>query len=128
MIVVDTSVWVNALRDQLSGEARRLAALLDNDEVAVAIPIRLEILSGARRVELSRLSRLLSALPTYYPSNATWQRIEGWLATIKQAGGHFGIGDLLIAAIGAEQHAPIWSLDNDFARLAKLKLIELYRP
>lgn len=128
MIVVDTSVWVNALRDRKSSEARHLAALLDNDEVAIAIPIRLEILSGARRTELSRLSRVLSALPTYYPNNATWQRIEGWLATIKQAGDHFGIGDLLIAGIGTEQNSPIWSLDGDFARMAKLKWIELYRP
>lgn len=128
MIVVDTSVWITAFRNQKSAEASHLTALLDSDEVAIAIPIRLEILSGARRTELLRLSRILSALPTYYPSDATWHRIESWLATIKQGGDHFGVGDLLIAAIGTERDAPIWSLDGDFARMAKLKLIELYRP
>ena len=49
MIVVDTSVWINAFRDQKSSEARHLSELLDRDAVAIAIPIRLEILSGARR-------------------------------------------------------------------------------
>lgn len=128
MIVVDTSVWINAFRNQKSAEARHLSELLDNDEVAIAIPIRIEILSGARRSDQPRLSRTLSALPTFYPSAATWQRIEGWLGTIKNAGDWFGVGDLLIAGIGAENHAAIWSLDGDFARMAKLKLIELYRP
>lgn len=127
MIVVDTSVWINALRDQKSSEARHLKDLLDNDEVAIAIPIRIELLSGANRSDQPRLIRTLSALPILFPSDATWRRIEGWLGTIKNAGDWFGVGDLLIAGIGAENHAAIWSLDGDFARMAKLKLIELYR-
>jgi predicted nucleic acid-binding protein len=128
MIVVDTSVWINAFRDKRSTEARQLNELLDNDDVAIAIPIRIEILSGARRSEQQRLKRTLSALPTFYPNDATWRRIEVWLRTIKDAGDWFGFGDLLIAGIGAENRAAIWSLDGDFARMAKLKLIELYRP
>jgi len=128
MIVVDTSVWINAFRDQNSSEARRLSQLLDDDNVAIAAPIRIEILSGARRADLPRLSRMLSALPTFYPSEATWQRIEEWFGTIKSAGDQFGVGDLLIAAIGAEHHSAIWSLDTNFIRTGKLKFIEIYRP
>lgn len=128
MIVVDTSVWINAFRDRKSSEARHLSDLLDNDEVAIAIPTRIELLSGARRSDQPRLSRTLSALPIFFPHDATWRRIESWLGTIKNAGDWFGVGDLLIAGIGAENHAKIWSLDGDFARMAKLKLIELYRP
>lgn len=128
MIVVDTSVWINAFRDRNSSEARRLSQLLDDDEVAIAIPIRIEILSGARRADTARLSRMLSALPTFFPSEATWRRIEQWLGTIKNAGDRFGVGDLLIAAIGAEHQASVWSLDSDFSRMARLKLIEIYRP
>ena len=128
MIVVDTSVWINAFRDSKSAEARHLSELLDNDEVAIAIPIRIELLSGARRSEQPRLSRTLSALPTFHPDETTWHTIEDWLVTIKTAGDWFGVGDLLIAGIAAQNHAAIWSLDVDFARMAKLKLIELYRP
>ena len=128
MIVVDTSVWISAFRDRESFEARHLTELLDSDEVAIAIPTRIEILSGARRLEQARLSRILSALPTFYPADATWRRIEGWLGIIKSSGDWFGVGDLLIAGIGAENNAAIWSLDNGFARMAKLKLIDRYRP
>jgi predicted nucleic acid-binding protein len=127
MIVVDSSVWINAFRNQKSSEARHLSDLLDDDEVGISIPIRIELLSGARRSDLPRLSRTLSALPIYFPNDSTWGRIEGWLETIKAAGERFGIGDLLIAAIAAENQVAIWSLDSDFARMAKLKLIELHR-
>lgn len=127
MIVVDTSVWISAFRNQKSSEAQHLSDLLDNDEVAIAIPIRIELLSGARRSDLPLLSRTLSALPIYFPNDATWRRLEGWLPTIKNGGDRFGVGDLLIAGIAAENQAAIWSLDGDFARMAKLKLIELHR-
>jgi predicted nucleic acid-binding protein len=128
MIVVDTSVWINALRDRNSSEARHLTQLLDADEAAIAINIRIEILSGAPRADMPRLGRLLSALPTFYPSETTWQRIEQWLGTIKSSGDRFGVGDLIIAALGAEHQAAVWSLDSDFSRMARLKLIEIHRP
>ena len=128
MIIVDTSVWINALRDKKSAEAMGLSKLLDGDDAALAIPTRIEILSGARRTDLARLKRALSALPTFYPSSATWQRIESWLESIKNAGDSFGVGDLLIASIGAENNAAIWSLDGDFNRMARLDLIQLYQP
>jgi len=65
-------------------------------------------------------------LPTFYPTDATWRQIANWLGKIKSSGDSFGVGDLLIAAIGAENDAAIWSLDNDFARMAKLRLIDCY--
>jgi predicted nucleic acid-binding protein len=127
VIVVDTSVWINAFRNEKSSEARHLSELLDDDEVAIAIPIRIELLF--RRLPLGSVVVEPDAIrfARCFPNEATWRRIEGWLGTIKNAGDRFGVGDLLIAAIAAENHARIWSLDGDFARMAKLKLVELYR-
>jgi predicted nucleic acid-binding protein len=127
MIVVDTSVWIDALRSRQSKEFRHLSKLLDADRVAMAIPVRIEILSGSPRAQQAQLSRTLSALPLMYPSDSTWHRIEEWLDTIKRAGDCFGVGDLLIAGIAAEHHAAVWSLDSDFVRMAKLKLITLHQ-
>jgi predicted nucleic acid-binding protein len=127
MIVVDTSVWINALRSHDSKESRHLIELLDADQVAMAIPVRVEILSGSQRSQQATLSRTLSALPLLYPRESTWHRIEGWLGAIKNAGDWFGVGDLLIAGIAADHGAAVWSLDSDFARMAKLKLVNLHR-
>ena len=126
MIVVDTSVWVAALRDSRSPEARTLAALLDADEVALPMPVRVELLSGASRRDLPRLRRALSALPVLYPSDDTWHLLDAWIDRTAAAGDHFGIGDLLIAALASDIGALIWSLDGDFKRLEQLRLIHLH--
>jgi predicted nucleic acid-binding protein len=128
MIVVDTSVWVAALRDGVCREARALAALLDADEVTLAVPVRIEILAGASKRDLPQLRRTLSALPVVYPGEETWTLIDEWIDRTAPRGQRFGFGDLLIGALAAETGALDWSLDADFTRMSKAGLIQLYEP
>jgi predicted nucleic acid-binding protein len=128
MILVDTSVWVAAFRSARGAEGLHLQALLDADDVALAAPVRIEILSGVSRADRPRLRRSLSALPLFFPSDATWQRLDDWVERAGEAGDRFGVADLLIGAIAAEQKQPIWSLDGDFARMARLRFLDVYRP
>lgn len=128
MIFVDTSVWVEALRSAESTTARGLGGLLDSSEVALSVPVRVEILAGASNRDHVRLRRVLSALPLFFPTEQTWLRIDDWLGRARSAGERFGFGDLLIAAIAADHHAPIWSLDRDFVRMARVGLVEVHQP
>ena len=130
MIFVDTSVWISALRDGKSPEARGLTLLLDSDEVALSIPVYLEVLTRAvTREKRYHLRRALSALPVFYPSTETWARIGKWIERAADRGDRFGIRDLLVASIAADRSAPVWSLDADFERMARLfQFVELFQP
>jgi predicted nucleic acid-binding protein len=128
VIVVDTSIWVATLRSSASPLVAVLQRLLDNDDVALAIPVRIELLSGASASDRPRLRRALSALPVIYPTEATWQRIEEWIDRAGRSGQRFGFGDLLIAALAAELGAFVWSLDDDFERMSRLRFVGLYEP
>jgi tRNA(fMet)-specific endonuclease VapC len=122
VIAVDTSVWVEFFRGR-QPVADKLVALLDADEVALPVLVRIEILSGARKSEQGRLARVLGALPLFLPTDATWARIERWVVGAGAAGQRFGLGDLLVGAIASENDCSVWSLDRDFARMAKLGFI-----
>lgn len=128
MIVVDTSVWIAALRRAESSEGQALERLLEADQVALAAPVRLEILSGASRRDRPQLRRVLSALPLLLPSDRTWGLLDQWVDRAGDAGQRFGVVDLLIGAIAAERRAAVWSLDADFARMERLALIDRFAP
>jgi predicted nucleic acid-binding protein len=128
VILVDTSVWIEAFRRAHSPEADHLRTLLDAGEVAMAQPIRIELLSGSSAADLPRLRRTLSALPLFVPGVPTWERIEGWVERAVSAGRRFGAADLLIAAVAAENDLSVWSLDRTFAEMAKLGLVHAHEP
>ncbi len=126
MIVVDTSVWVAAQRRPSGETARTLLSLLDADEVALALPVRLELLAGISKSDRPRFQRAFSALPVLMPTEETWAPLDEWIARAADAGQRFAITDLLIARLADQIGGLVWSLDSDFDRLARLKLVRMY--
>lgn len=126
MIVADTSVWVQALRRGASQEAGTLRTLLDADEVALPLPVRIELLAGVSAEQRPALSRALAALPVARPTDDTWTQVERWGEAAARAGQHFSITDLMIAALTRELGALVWSLDSDFQRMADLGFVQHY--
>jgi predicted nucleic acid-binding protein len=126
VIAVDTSVWVSVLRDSESPAASTLSALLDADEVALPLPVRIELLAGVAAKDRAGLARALAGLPVIRPEDETWSVIEQWTVRAAQAGYHFGMTDLLIAALARETGTLVWSRDSDFENLSALGLADLY--
>lgn len=126
MIVVDTSVWVEAWRTPGAPTAVTLRQLLDADEVALALPVRMELVAGARKNDRPGLRRALTAIPLSAPDEETWQLIESWIGPAADAGHRFSIPDLLIAGLAYEIGALVWSLDQDFVAMERLGLTRLY--
>jgi predicted nucleic acid-binding protein len=128
LVFVDTTIWVEALRRKPESTAEALFGLMEEDRVALAEPVRLEMLSGASRQTFRRLREDLLAFPTFHAERSTWQRMEEWVHIAVDKGERFGIGDLLIASITAEQDGRVWSRDDDFHRMSRLGFIQLFQP
>jgi predicted nucleic acid-binding protein len=103
-----------------------LRALLDADEVVLALPVRVELMAGVSRRDRTALPRGLSALPVVRPSDEAWQLIERWVKMAADGGQYFAVTDLLIAGVAREIEALVWSLDDDFSRMAPLGFVQVY--
>jgi len=128
MVLVDTSIWIAYLRACDPHLVAHLQALLEEDQVMLALPVKMEILCGSSQGDWPRLRRVLGALPLLIPSDSTWKRIEGWIEKTVSKGARFGVADLLIAALAADWGAQLWSLDIDFRRMQDFGFIRLHLP
>ena len=126
MIVVDTSIWIRALRSAASPEAITLRSLLEADEVALAVPVRSELLMGAGLDDRPILERELKGVPLLYPGDESWRTLDEWTRLASRAGATFSVSDLLIGVLTAEIGGLVWSADSDFARMSALNLVQRF--
>ena len=126
MIIVDTSVWIEANRKPAGSTATTLCSLLDADEVALALPVRVELVPAAARRHRAALRKLLAAAPLLVPTDETWGVIETWAERGRDAGYSFGLTDLLVAALAADVNGLVWSRDSDYTQMEKLGWVQLY--
>ena len=120
MILIDTSAWIEFLRDTGSRTCNRVDRVLGG-EIATCDAVRMEVLSGARDEQhLQSLRRLLaraaaiSIEPADYDEAAALYRLcrrEG--ETVRR------MMDCLIAAVAIRADAAVLHNDSDFDTLAR---------
>lgn len=124
MIVVDTSVWIAAKRDAKVQTV--LQGLLEADEAAMPLPVRLELLAGTPRKDRRAFLESCEGVLQIVPTDETWKPLTGWIERATDAGQHFTLRYLLIAALAEELGGLVWSLDRDFRRMEQLGIVRLY--
>ena len=129
MILIDTSAWVEFLRDTGSAVCERVDAVLD-DEFSICHPISMEVLAGARNEQhlgdlrgLLARGSLVPTEPTDYEEAATLYRQcrrEG--ETVRK------LIDCLIAASAIRNSMAVLQADRDFEVLARHTPLQIEYP
>lgn len=126
MILLDTSAWIEYLRNTGSPVCTRVDELLGHD-LATCHPVRMEVLSGARDdrhlTELRRLlarATLLSTDPGDYEDAASLYR-----ACCRGGAPVRRLMDCLIAAVAIRAGVRVLHADADFDALARHTPLEL---
>jgi predicted nucleic acid-binding protein len=129
MIMVDSSAWIEFLRDTGSPVCHEVDRLLGQD-LAVCPPIRMEVLAGARddlhlrqlRGLLARATVLPTGDPDYEDAAALYRVCRRSGRTVRT------LVDCLIAATAIRHDVPVLHADADFAALAAATPLQLAVP
>ena len=129
MILIDTSAWIEFLRDTGSPACRAVDELLDGD-IAVCDPIRMELLAGARdELHLDDLRGLLARAEIVNTTPADYETAASLYRACRRQGETVRrLTDCLIAAAAIAARTPILHADADFDILDRHTPLEVVTP
>ena len=120
MILVDSSAWIEFLRDTGSSVCLRVDELLGTD-IAICEPVWMEIMAGARDDRhLSDLRGLLATATLFSTEPADFEEAAALYRSCRRSGETpRKLIDCLIAAIAIRAGASVLHADADFDVLAR---------
>jgi predicted nucleic acid-binding protein len=128
LILVDSSVWVDFFSSSpgsAGGELRRM--IEDSEPFALTGVVVAEVLQGLTR-DASRIEQFLDHCEMLEPRGfATYRTAATIYRTARGKGMSLTTIDTLIAAIALEHRAALFTLDQDFSRIALIAPLVLYR-
>jgi len=120
MILIDTSAWIEFLRDTGSPTCEAVERLLAED-IAICDTVRMEILAGARdSTHLGRLRGLLARATLLETTTGDYETAAALYRSCRRQGDTVRkLTDCLIAAIAIREGLALLHQDADFEVIAR---------
>lgn len=129
MILVDTSVWVEFLRDTGSVQCNRVTQLIEVDApMATTDVVIMELLAGSASAERRRQVWALLNRCAMLPVRPLFDyEIAAHLYLRCRADGFTpgSTNDLLVAAVAIGRDVPVLAADTEFAHVARVSSLQL---
>jgi predicted nucleic acid-binding protein len=128
LILVDSSVWVDFFSSSPGRAAAELRRMIDDSEpFALTGVVVAEVLQGLTR-DAGRIEQFLVQWDMLEPTGfATYREAAAIYRGARAKGISLTTIDTLIAAIALEHGTSIFTLDQDFSRIARMTRLALYR-
>ena len=128
MIVVDSSVWVDFFSSKPGRGGAELRRMIeDNEPFALTGVIAAEVLQGLTR-DAGPIEGFLAQWDMLEPRGfETYREAAAIYRSARAKGISLTTIDTLIAAIALEHRASVFTLDQDFSRIARIAGLVLYR-
>ena len=129
-VLVDTSVWLLALRRSLPVSAAvtdELAGLVRRGEVVMIGPIRQEVLSGVKdTAQFKRLRDHLRAFPDVSLESADFEEAATCFNRCRAKGIQGSNTDFLMCAVAVRRGLAIFTTDGDFTEFRRVLPLTLH--
>lgn len=128
-VLADTSVWIDFFRGLQTPQVAHLKRLIGREEIILGDLILVEILQGARDVEVPRIEAAFSAFRVIplvgsnvaRQSAANYQRLRNEGITVRKT------IDVIIATWCIQNSVPLLHADRGFHWFARLGLTEVWQ-
>lgn len=129
MVLIDSSVWIEALRRNGRLEIKvALESILEAYEAQLCAPARLEVMGGARKEERRSLGFYFSVIPYRSVTPEDWERAIALSWRLRNRGITVPWMDVLIAAIAIHDGNRLFTVDAHFEKMTQAAGLLLYRP
>ena len=87
MVLVDSSIWIEALRKNGTIDVKyALKSILDEYEAQWCTPVRLEVMGGAKKEERRRIGNYFSVIPYYRVTESDWEQAISYAWKLRDSG------------------------------------------
>lgn len=128
MILVDSSVWIDffsSFPHRAGAELRRM--IEESEPFAITGVVVAEVLQGLTR-DSTRIEQFLAQWDMLEPKGfGTYREAAAIYRAARTRGISLTTIDTMIAAIALEHDASLFTLDQDFSRIARITRLALYR-
>jgi predicted nucleic acid-binding protein len=130
MVLVDSLVWIEALRRDVSVNVMlALEGLLEDYEAAWCGPVKLEVLGGARAQDRKKLEEQFSCIPYFPMADAAWNSAKNLAGRLCDKGCTAPWNNVLIATLSVRAGCRIYAVDKNFEMMYHSGAgIRLYKP
>jgi tRNA(fMet)-specific endonuclease VapC len=123
-VLLDTSVWIDALHGKTAGIVTLTRDLLNEDRALTCGPVLFEIKRGLRPSEKNKIMPLFAALIRLSVEESIWDKAGDLDASLRKKGITIPPMDVIIAQICLHHKVPLFTLDEHFRLVPGLHLFE----
>ena len=123
-ILLDTSVWIDALRGKTPHIVAATHALLNDDRILTCGPVIFEIKRGLRPSDRKKILPLFDALIRLSVDETVWDNVGTLDASLRSKGITIPPMDLIIAQVCLHHKVTLFTLDEHFSSIPGLKFFK----
>jgi len=127
-VLLDTSVWIDALRGKTTDIVAITRGLLNDDRVVTCGPVLFEIKRGLRAPERKKILPLFNALIRLSVDETVWDTAGDLGASLRKKGVTIPPMDIIIAQVCIHHGVFLFTLDEHFRAVPGLKLFKPDTP
>jgi predicted nucleic acid-binding protein len=124
-VLLDTSVWIDALRGKTPRIVAATQSLLKDDRVLICGPVLFEIKRGLRPPDRKKILPFFDALIRLSVDEVTWDLAGDLDASLRKKGITIPPMDVIIAQLCLYHKVSLFTLDEHFHSIPGLKFYEL---